>query len=349
MKIESGIIVFTVNLSRWTANKKLKAKHIKAKEEELPPADLASLGVRKVFDPKALAPFEAIRKETERLCFNEGTRFFGGVAVPKKDADSFLEKLKKLQERFNNEKELLAQSYKEVCSKWAADHPGWENVVLEDAPELEWVLNRFKFDINAIEIVMADKTDESGKTELDQKIESSQMAFIDQLYAEIAQMANLYQRSLLGKERATVRSLSALQTMRKKLNGMGFLDNRIRPLVEMIDKVISEMPATGNINGVQFATLLGITNILSNKDMMKEYGEKVSEGEDANSLFRYLTATKVEPEKPTVAAAPEVPTKPVIKPGIPQFTRPQIPNFDNITPPMAGGWGKIPSRIAVAT
>lgn len=348
--VENGVIVFTVHISRWSANKKLRIQHTKAKEDELPPADLASLGVRKVFDPKALAPFEAIRKETERLCFNEGTRFFGGVAIPKTEADDFAKKLKSLQSRFNDAKAEFEKNYQQTLDEWTAAHPGWEQA-LEGALEVNEALSRFRFGFHAVEIVMAGNATAESKSELDQNIASSQTAFIGQLYAEIAQMAVSYRKdSLLGKERATARGLSTLQTMRKKLNGLAFLDRRIRPLVEMIDKVITEMPSTGNIDGAQFATLLGVTSILSDQGMMQQYGEQVSEGGDANSLFRSLTAPKVETEKPMATATPAVPASPVVKPGIPQFTRPQIPNFQNagVTPPMVGGWGKIPSRVAVA-
>lgn len=349
--IENGVIVFTVNISRWSANKKLRLQHTKAREEELPPADLASLGVRKVFNPKALAPFEAIRKETERLCFNEGTSFFGGVAIPKSEADEFAKKLKALQLRFENAKADFARDYQKNLDEWTAAHPGWEQA-LEGTLDVAEALNRFHYGFHAVEIVMAGAVEAEAKTELEQNIVSSKSAFIDQLYAEIAQMAKSYRKdSLLGKERATTRGLSSLQSMRRKLNGLSFLDRCIRPLVQMIDKVIEEMPATGSIDGAQFATLLGVTSILSDQEMMRQYGDQVSSGTDATSLFKSLTAPAPQINQQVQSQADPAPAAvKAAKPGIPQFSKPQIPSIPNVgtTPPVVGGWGKIPSRVAVA-
>lgn len=347
--IENGIIVFSVSISRWSANKKLRQQHTKAREEDLPPADLASLGVRKVFDPKILAPFEAIRKETERLCFNEGTRFFGGVAVPKTEADDFTKKLKALQQRFAAEKAAFAKDYEANLDAWRAAHLGWENV-LEGALSVDDALHRFSYGFSAVEIVMTG-AQETATTELGQTIVSSQGAFIGQMYAEIAQMATTYRKdSLLGKEAATTRGLSSLQTMKKKLNGLAFLDKRIRPLVEMIEKVMAEMPATGSIDGTQFATLLGVTSILSDQDLMQQYGDQVASGQDATSLFKSLVAPPITTQAVTVPTH-VMPAPSVFKPGVVQFNKPSALPANSINqgvkPPVTG-WGFIPSRVAVA-
>lgn len=347
--VDNGVIVFTVHISRWSANKKLRIQHTKATAEELPPADLASLGVRKVFDPKALAPFEAIRKETERLCFTEGTAFFGGVAVPKSEANEFTRKLKALQDRFNLAKASFEQSYETSLETWLKAHPGWEHT-MEGALTVGEAQSRFNYRFHAVEIVMADAVEGAAKTELDQNIETSKGAFIGQMYAEIAQMAATYRKdSLLGKEKATARGLSALQSMRKKLNGLSFLDRRIRPLVGMIDKVMAELPASGSIDGAQFATLMGVTSILSDKDMMQQYGEQVNEGKDENSLFRSLTAPPVASTatKTETAAQATAPTSVAAKPGIPQIkAAPSVPKTPGVTPLPATGWGNIPRRVA---
>lgn len=347
--VENGIIVFTVHITRWSANKKLRPQHTKAKVEDLPPTDLASLGVRKVFDPKALAPFEAIRKEVERLCFSEGTGFFGGVAIPKIEAETFAKKLKALQDRFNNAKATFEQQYEDSLAAWRAAHPGWEQT-MEGALEVQEALSRFTFSFHAVEIVMAGTVENTEPgTELEQNIQSSKGAFIGQLYAEIAQMANTYRKdSLLGKEKASARGLSALAAMRKKLSGLAFLDQRIRPLVDMIAKVEAEMPPSGSIDGAQFATLLGVTSILSDKDMMQQYGEQVATGkEEANSLFKFLT-TPVQPKATAQPAVQQqVPsTMPgAIQPGVPSFGVP-INQQPPVVPavPVASGWGFIPTR-----
>lgn len=351
--VENGIVVFTINIHRWTASRKLKVQHTKANAADLPPADLASLGARKIFDPAALAPFEAIRKETERLCFSEGTNFFGGVAIPKVAAHDFADKLKGLQDRFYEAKATLEQGYDQILTDWRNSHAGWEQT-LEGTLEVEEAIRRFSFSFVPVEIVMAEESEEStSATVLEKSIQSSRGAFVGQLYAEIAQMASSYRKdSLLGKEKATARGLTALQSIRKKLSGLAFLDKRIRPLVEMIDKVVAEMPPSGSITGAQLVTLLGVTSILSDMDTMQQYGEQVAAGKDANSLFAVLTQPAPVVVATAQAIAPSVPVAPAVTvaPNAPQASPavlkvPTIPVQPGQRPAVVvAGWGNIPSR-----
>lgn len=344
--VENGVVVFTVSIRKWSANKKLRAEHTRAKAEDLPPEDLISLGVRKVFDPKALAPFEAIRKETERLCFNEGTSYFGGIAVPNSEADSFAEKLDDLKQRFNKAKADLEESYEAKLATWVGAHPGWEHT-MEGALSVQEAMSRFHFDYTPVEVILANAdTQSETATVLEKKLQSNQAGFVGQLYDEIAQMANSYRKdSLLGKEKATTRGLAAVHAMRKKLNGLAFLDKRIRPLVEMIDQVLAEMPASGAIEGTGLATLLGVTSIMSDTDTMQQFGEQVISGASHKDLLSMWTAPPVKsepkkPEQPAVETQPGIPLQ--ARKIVPVAPTPQAPS----NPTNNAGWGFIPARIA---
>ena len=83
------VVCFSLEeISLWGARKKLRTEDLKLTQGDvLPPKDLASLGSKKIFNPKALAKFEALKKRAHVACGRVGIRFMGGYAVPESVAD----------------------------------------------------------------------------------------------------------------------------------------------------------------------------------------------------------------------------------------------------------------------
>ena len=68
----------------------------------------------------------------------------------------------------------------------------------------------------------------------------------EQLFYEISVDANqLIEQSLLGKDQVTRSALRPIRRMRDKLDGLGFLDYRVAPVVSTIDTLLGRIPNTG--------------------------------------------------------------------------------------------------------
>ena len=77
------LLICHIDCSIWSGRKKLRPEDFRlANGSQLPPKDVASLGSKKICDPEALANFERLKKEAQRLCEQVGVRFLGGYAVP---------------------------------------------------------------------------------------------------------------------------------------------------------------------------------------------------------------------------------------------------------------------------
>ena len=83
------LVVVKIDATLWGGRKKLRKEDlILADGSVLPPEDLASLGSKKIADPRELAVFHRLKKEAERICLKVGTRFLGGFVVPQGTIES---------------------------------------------------------------------------------------------------------------------------------------------------------------------------------------------------------------------------------------------------------------------
>ena len=95
------LLICHIDCSIWSGRKKLRPEDFRlANGSQLPPKDVASLGSKKICDPEALANFERLKKEAQRLCEQVGVRFLGGYAVPEDRIDQIVPELDVMVNKF---------------------------------------------------------------------------------------------------------------------------------------------------------------------------------------------------------------------------------------------------------
>jgi hypothetical protein len=139
------------------------------------------------------------------------------------------------------------------------------------------------------------------------------------MFYEISVEANqLIEQSLLGKEQVTRNALRPIRRMRDKLDGLGFLDHRVAPIVSTIDDLLVRIPTKGAIEGPILQAILATAMLLSDPDKTRRHGEgllvhqtPVVEETDVDEIVDHaelepptvLTATTVTAEPTPVIAA----------------------------------------------
>ena len=78
--ITDQLTLVVLDIRIWSGRKKLRPEDLKL-GTEVPPADLVSLGSKRICNPKALTVFSRKKKAAERACLIVGTRFLGGFAI----------------------------------------------------------------------------------------------------------------------------------------------------------------------------------------------------------------------------------------------------------------------------
>jgi hypothetical protein len=270
------IDVVKLDINLWTSSKKLRPEDlVLADGSKLPPEDLANLGTKKTIDPDRLKEFNRIKKEAERICLQSGTRFLGGFANPRDEIPRITQELDDLSKTFYAARDQLLATYNEDTEEWIARHAEFGDAIRRAIEPVESVAAKLRFDyvvfrvtVPQSDVALLDSTP-AAVDSLTRRTGSMS----EQLFHEIAQEASqLIDRSFVGKDTVTGRSLSAFRRMRDKLDSLGFLDHRCMPVVDKIDVVLDALPKQGPYNGVAFNSLFTLGLLLSDPDKIKRHG-----------------------------------------------------------------------------
>jgi hypothetical protein len=265
------VVLVKVEANIYGARKKLKKEDlVLADGSKLPPEDLASLGSKRLLDPDQLTVFNRLKKEAERICLRVGTRFLGGFAVPVESAASITAELERIALDFAAAKTEFIAGYDAAVTDWVVRHPEFAGIIEQAVDSVEFVSTRLSFDFLVVSVGLPDSLPPADVARLESKIGS----LSEQMFYEISVEANqLIEQSLLGKEQVTRNALRPIRRMRDKLDGLGFLDHRVAPVVSTIDDLLARIPNKGAIEGSILQEILATAMLLSDPDKTRRHGE----------------------------------------------------------------------------
>ncbi|CAD6875357.1 DUF3150 domain-containing protein [Methylomonas fluvii] len=304
------VVLVKVDANIYGARKKLKKEDlVLADGSKLPPEDLASLGSKRLLDPDKLTVFNRLKKEAERICLRVGTRFLGGFAVPVESAASITAELERIALDFAAAKTEFIAGYDAAVTDWVVRHPEFAGIIEQAVDSVEFVSTRLSFDFLVVSVGLPEGLPPADIARLDSKIGS----LSEQMFYEISVEANqLIEQSLLGKEQVTRNALRPIRRMRDKLDGLGFLDHRVAPVVSTIDDLLARIPTKGAIEGGILQEIMATAMLLSDPDKTRRHGEgllvnqtPVVEETDVDEIVDHA-----ELEPPTVLTATTVAAEP---------------------------------------
>ena len=305
------VVLVKVDANIYGARKKLKKEDlVLADGSKLPPEDLASLGSKRLLDPDKLTVFNRLKKEAERICLRVGTRFLGGFAVPVESAASITAELERIGLDFAAAKTEFIAGYDAAVTDWVVRHPEFAGIIEQAVDSVEFVSTRLSFDFLIVSVGLPESLPPADVARLESKIGS----LSEQMFHEIAVDANLLvEQSLLGKEQVTRNALRPIRRMRDKLDGLGFLDHRVAPVVSTIDDLLARIPNKGAIEGSILQEILATAMLLSDPDKTRRHGEGLLAAqppvvEEAEEVIEH--AESEPPVKPTLVFAETIPDSP---------------------------------------
>ncbi|MDX8125926.1 DUF3150 domain-containing protein [Methylomonas sp. OY6] len=313
------VVLVKVDANIYGARKKLKKEDlVLADGSKLPPEDLASLGSKRLLDPDKLTVFNRLKKEAERICLRVGTRFLGGFAVPVESAASITAELERIGLDFAAAKTEFIAGYDAAVTDWVVRHPEFAGIIEQAVDSVEFVSTRLSFDFLVVSVGLPDSLPPADIARLESKIGS----LSEQMFYEISVEANqLIEQSLLGKEQVTRNALRPIRRIRDKLDGLGFLDHRVAPVVSTIDDLLARIPNKGAIEGSLLQEILATAMLLSDPDKTRRHGEGllatqplIVEEVDIDETFEHA---ELEPSTVPKATAVSTDPTPVIVETVP--------------------------------
>src|SRR5665811_472685 len=272
------MVLVKVEATIYGARKKLKIEDLMLVDgSKLPPEDLASLGSKRLLDPDQLTVFNRLKKEAERICLRIGTRFLGGYAIPCASAPGIIVELERIALDFAAAKAEFLAGYDAAVTDWVVRHPEFAGIIEKAVDSVEFVSTRFSFDYLVVTVGLPEALPAEDIVRLESKIGS----LSEQMFYEIAVDANQFiEQSLIGKDQITRNALRPIKRMRDKLDGLGFLDYRVAPVVSTIDNLLTRIPDRGAIEGPILQEILATAMLLADPDKTRRHGEGLLAGQD---------------------------------------------------------------------
>ena len=272
------VVLVKVEATIYGAHKKLKKEDlVLADGSKLPPEDLASLGSKRLLDPDRLTVFNRLKKEAERICLRVGTRFLGGFAIPNESAAGITAELERIAQDFAVAKTDFLAGYNAAVTDWVVRHPEFAGIIEQAVDSVEFVSTRLSFDYLVVTVGLPEALPPADVARLETKIGSMS----EQMFYEIAVEANQFiEQSLLGKDQVTRSALRPIRRMRDKLDGLGFLDYRVAPVVNTIDDLLAKIPDKGAIAGGILQEILATALLLADPVKTRRHGEGLLAAQD---------------------------------------------------------------------
>lgn len=281
LDVLNDIVALHLQINLWSARKKLTPEDFG--DAELPPEQLASLGSKKICDPKELRIFGAIKSRAFAILDRIGVRFLGGWAIPKSRSDEALSALSELKMEFITAKQAFLNRYDEAIKEWIASNPGWENLIAGSLVSVDYVDRKLAFNWQMFFVGATKVSNDNG---FDDEVQG----LGDTLFSEIAKTASeVWNKSYAGKVEVNRRALSSIRTLYSKLHGLTFVEPRVAPVAELVETALTRVKGKGPVFGANLVLIRGLLTLLQNPGAMLEHGQKILEGQSANGFLDGFT------------------------------------------------------------
>ena len=253
------IVCIRLDVSIWSGQKKLTSEDLGLTPDQIPPAELAALGRKKICDPQALAVFRAVKKRGERLLQAHGVRFLDGYAVPANDMAQVNNELDELGLEFQAARTEFIGNYEDSVEAWIERHQDWEDQIRRAVEPVERVAGSLIWRRTCYRVVhpSASVPDTGLATEVN--------GLGGQLLREVAQEAKeTWEQSYQDKLDVTRRALWPLNRIYNKMLSLSFLEPRIKPFLCLMARVIqqADQSGPGRIQGLELTNLQELLRIL---------------------------------------------------------------------------------------
>ncbi len=283
------ILAVNLNVNIWSAKRKLNPDDFV--HSELPPESLASLGSKRICDPKALKIFSTLKARAVNVLDRSGVRFLGGWAIPEAKAAEIVNLLDMIAEEFKHAKDKFMKNYDQAVQNWIADNPGWEKIIATSVVSADYVAERIAFNWQVFKVV-----NPTGRKKA--LIETGLQSEVDNLgctlFGEIAKDAReAFHRSFMSKSMITRKALSPLKNIQQKLHDLSFIEPRVAPVASLIQSALDKIPGKGAISGTTLLMFNGLLTLLNDTTALTNYAQEIIDGRSNDSVLDCL----IKPDK----------------------------------------------------
>lgn len=291
IKVLDQVALFHLDAHLWSGRKKLRPEDVRG---QVPPAKLASLGSKRIVNPKQVAKFESLKRRAERVLHSSGLRVMGAYAVPIEKVQAVIDELEEIKVEFNSKLAEFIQNYDEAVKKWILDQQEWGEIIRSSITPVADIKNQMSFGWQVYHLKP------TGNSAIDEGLNEQIGGLGQRLIQEISsEAARIFEKQYLLKTRVPATATGTISALHQKMLGLAFLDAKAGALCAFLGNVLSEAPKSGFIEGEALNKLFGMLLVLSDEEKIMHYGQQLLDGVDITgadlvelSGSDYLTASE---------------------------------------------------------
>ncbi len=297
IKIADKMLVIAPAINIWSARRKMQAEDYGVDKDNLPPEDIASLGVKKLCPPEKLRPFAMLKSRTVSLLARHGISFLPGTwLVPADQAATINKALEEIKADFNAAKESFLAEYDAICTDWIAQHPEFSEMLRNGMASPDYVRSRLSFGWRAFALKM---TRNSNIREEMENLGNS-------VFSDISKDARVIWREVFeGRESVTQKALNPIRTLGEKLRGLSFIHPQIGMANSLVKFCLEQMPAKGEIDGAHLGVVLALVTLLADPVALENATERMTQNGVAPGLVLAPVANAKEKKPPVPKPEPQ--------------------------------------------
>lgn len=263
----SEFIIFHLDVHLWSGRKKAKAEEFGITPEQFE-AELLSLGHKKTFDPKRLAPFAAREKRMQRILERYGVQMPFGVLVPQELALQCATELDKEVRGGQQDIAELISNWTAIQEAWIEKFPGKEDILRQHLTPKEDVESQIRFAYQAFKVSAVEATDPHSAALLQSGFVTARDGLYGQLVLGVSKVSAQVLKALRENERKDRRTTTPLSTLAQKLKSLAFIDRRVVPLYEAIQDFLNGLPQLGSYAPEEVGSLERFLKILADHKVL---------------------------------------------------------------------------------
>lgn len=275
IQVLNKLLMVGLEVNIWSARKKLREEDL-GDDLQLPPAELASLGSKRIIDPDHLKPFETLKRRAVRLLQERGTQFMGAYVIPEAIAGEVAAELETFEREFIDAKTSFLAAYDQSCSEWINrpwEKPEWREAICRAITPKAVVEARLGFRFSVWR-VLPDESSPILTTGLEREVQG----LSGQLFREIADEAEeISENTLRGTNSVTQKTVNRIWKMHAKLTSLAFLSPEVQGLADYLSKKLLALPQKGKLNGSDFQSLFSLVLNMSDETKIAKLADLYDE------------------------------------------------------------------------
>ena len=267
----NGIALYHPMIEIWSGTVRVKRmEDLIDASDKLPPSEIVSDGRKRIVRKDPLRPLLAIRKRVDRLLRTAGFPFMGGIAVPETACANIEALLPQLEAEFLTTVSNMCRDLGDEYELLEEQFPEWAKMLRKSRLSGAEVQSRCRFDVVSHRVAAPDATQSASAAKRFHKIAD---AAFPTLLQDIARDAEeIYEKSVKGKGRLSVKTAAVVKRLVDKLGAFSFLDPRVDPMAQALSQQLQDFPATGFLSPVETAKVSSVLNTLSDPESLISQG-----------------------------------------------------------------------------